>query len=75
MYFDPHDFLCVNGLCGVALDNSRELIYGDASPHFLLSNAAILSGPWRDFLENMSPQGMGAFHRGPSGAAKSNSQR
>lgn len=52
LYFDPHDFLCVNGVCGVTIDASNQLIYGDSSPHFLLSSAEILSGPWREFLRD-----------------------
>ena len=52
-YFDPHDFLCSAGKCGLTIVKSGSLIYGDASPHFTHSQAILIAEPWREFLRRI----------------------
>lgn len=45
-YVDPHGELCKAGICSLGLEGASNLIYADASPHFLPSMSRLLVGFW-----------------------------
>jgi peptidoglycan/LPS O-acetylase OafA/YrhL len=53
-YFDPHDALCHDGICGIYDRASRSLIYSENSPHFPPTRPAPLAKQWAQFLDRLA---------------------
>ena len=54
-YFDPHDPLCTQGVCGIYDRQSKSLIYAENSPHFPPSRASPLVNEWISFFSHLLP--------------------
>ena len=55
-YFDPHDLLCKDGICGIYDQRSKSLMYSENSPHFTVSRPSPLADDWRNLLLNLLPK-------------------
>ena len=54
-YFDLHDSLCSQGVCGIYDRQSKSLIYSENSPHFPPSRASPLVDEWISFFSHLLP--------------------
>lgn len=49
-YVDFHDVFCNDGMCGIFDERNHRLIFADNSPHFTVSNPALLIPRWKEAL-------------------------